>query len=110
MITSVQALAAAAQKVPAYCATNHISTPAQWKACWNAGYHLPATGAANAGSFAGHNVAPWALIAGIIIGLLWLASRSGSRRAATSNESGNPARHPNHRRAPQTAPQTGAGS
>ena len=84
MITSVQALAAAAQKVPASCATNHITTPAQWKACWNAGYHLPTTGAANAGAFAGHNIAPYALIAGIIIGILLLVSRSSSRSPATS--------------------------
>jgi hypothetical protein len=81
MLTS---LAAAAQKVPAYCATGHISTPAQWKACWNAGYNLPTTGAANAGAFAGHNVAPYALLVGVIIGILWLISRSGSRSPATS--------------------------
>jgi hypothetical protein len=84
MITSVQALAAAAQRVPAYCATGTIHTPAQWKACWNAGYNLPTTGAANAGSFAGHNVAPWAILAGIIIGIIWLVSRSGSRSPATN--------------------------
>lgn len=85
MITSVQALAAAAQKVPGYCTSGvGIHTPQQWKTCWNLGYNLPTTGAANAGAFAGHNIAPYALIAGIIIGLLWLVSRSGSRSPATS--------------------------
>jgi hypothetical protein len=74
----------AAKPVPAYC-SHLVKTPAQWKACWNAGYNLPTTGAANAGSFAGHNVAPWALIVGIIIGVIWLASRSGSRSPAASN-------------------------
>jgi hypothetical protein len=83
MITSVTALAA--KPVPAYCTSGHgILTPAQWKACWNAGWSQPTTGAANAGYFAGHNVAPWALIAGIVIGLLWLVSRSGSRSPAAS--------------------------
>ena len=82
MITSVTA---AAQQVPAYCSGNlHLITPAQWKQCWDIGQHLPTTGVANAGAFAGHSVAPWAILAGIIIGLLWLVSRPGSRRPATS--------------------------
>ena len=76
-------IALAANPVPAYCATGHIHTPAQWQACWKLGYNLPTTGAANAGAFAGHNIAPYALIAGIIIGILLLVSRSGSRRTAT---------------------------
>jgi hypothetical protein len=75
--------ALAVKPVPAYCG-NLVKTPAQWKACWDAGWSQSTSGAANAGYFAGHNVAPWALIAGIIIGILWLASRPGSRRTATS--------------------------
>ena len=83
MITSVTALAA--HPVPAYCTSGHgILTPAQWKTCWNAGWSQPTTTAANAGAFAGHSVAPWAILAGIIIGLLWLVSRSGSGRTVTS--------------------------
>jgi hypothetical protein len=82
MFTSVTA---AAQQVPAYCTSGTgILTPAQWKHCWDIGHHLSTTTAANAGAFAGHNVAPWALLAGVIIGLLWLVSRPGSRTPATS--------------------------
>jgi hypothetical protein len=73
----------AAGPVPAYCG-NLIKTPAQWKACWDAGWSQPTTGAANAGFAAGHSVAPWAVLAGIIIGLLWLASRSRSGSPAAS--------------------------
>jgi len=67
---------------PAYCG-NLVKTPAQWQTCWAAGWNQPTTGAAHAGLAAGH-AAPWALIAGIIIGLLWLLSR-GSRKTATSS-------------------------
>ena len=82
MITSVTA---AAQQVPAYCSGwAHGLTPAQWKTCWDIGWSQPTTTAANAGAFAGHTVAPWAILAGIIIGLPWLVSRPGSRRPATS--------------------------
>ena len=82
MITSVTA---AAQQVPAYCSGNlHLITPAQWKQCWDIGRHLPTTTAATIGGFAGHSVAPWAILAGIIIGLLLLVSRSSSGRTATS--------------------------
>ena len=80
MITSVQALAAAARFSFLRHQPHHH--PAQWKACWNA--CSPTTGAANACAFAGHNIAPYALIAGIIIGILLLVSRSSSRSPATS--------------------------
>jgi hypothetical protein len=76
-------IALAAKPVPAYC-SNLAKTPAQWKACWNAGWSQSTSGAANAGFVAGHNVAPWALLVGVIIGILWLISRSGSRSPATS--------------------------
>ena len=80
MITSAQALTAAAQKVPAYCSSGHgILTPAQWKACWNAGYSQPTTTAANAGAFVGHNVGPFLIVALIIFAVIALARRrSGS--------------------------------
>jgi hypothetical protein len=55
-----------------------------WQQKWNCGWHQSTTGAANAGYFAGHNVAPWAILAGIIIGLLWVASRVSSGKTATS--------------------------
>ena len=55
-----------------------------WQQKWDCGWHQPTTGAANAGYFAGHSVAPWAILAGIIIGLLWVASRVSSRKTATN--------------------------
>jgi hypothetical protein len=70
--------------VPAYCTNNGLHTPAQIAACLKAGWSQPTTGAANAGFIAGHSIAPWAVIAGIIIGLLLLASRSRSGSPATS--------------------------
>jgi hypothetical protein len=79
-------LAEAVKAIPAYCTSGHgILTPAQWATCAKAGWQQPATGAANLGFSAGHNVAPWALLAGLIIGLLWLVSRASSRSTATSN-------------------------
>lgn len=81
----ITALATAAQSVPAYCSSGHgVLTPAQWKTCWDAGWTQPVTNAANAGQFTGHNVAPWAILAGIIIGLLWIVSRASSRTPAPS--------------------------
>jgi hypothetical protein len=77
-------LALAAKAAPAYC-SNGVLTPAQWKTCWDAGWSQPVTGAANAGAFADHNVAPWALLAGIIIGVLWIVSRAGSGKTATTS-------------------------
>jgi hypothetical protein len=55
-----------------------------WQQKLSCGWHQPTGGAANAGYFAGHSVTPWAILAGIIIGLLLLASRSRSRTPATS--------------------------
>ena len=82
MITSVTA---AAQQVPAYCTSWTMTrTPAQLQTCWKLGWNQSTTTVANAGYFAGHNVAPWAIIAGIIIGLLWLVSRPRSGSPATS--------------------------
>lgn len=57
-----------------------------WQQQWNCGWKQPTTTAANAGYFAGHNVAPF-LILGAIIGLILIAvskSRS-STPAANSN-------------------------
>ena len=77
MITSVTA---AAQQVPAYCTSGHgVLTPAQWKTCWDIGWSQPTTTAANAGAFAGHNVAPFLVVVALVIAVLLLAkSRSGS--------------------------------
>lgn len=55
-----------------------------WQQQLKCGWHQPTTTAANAGYFAGHDVAPWALLAGIIIGLLWLVSRASSRKTAAT--------------------------
>jgi hypothetical protein len=70
--------------VPAYCSNGGLHTPAQIAACLKAGWSQPTTGAANAGYYAGHNVAPYALIIGIIIGVILLASRSRSGSPAAS--------------------------
>lgn len=78
------ALTEAAKAIPAYCTSGHgVLTPAQWKTCWDAGWSQPVTNAANAGAFTGHSVAPWMLLAGVIIGLLVMVSR-GSRSPAPS--------------------------
>ena len=87
MNTSVQALTAAAQKIPAYCATGHLSrTPAQIQTCLRLGWQLPTRGAANVGHAVGYNGAPVLLI--VIVGALVLlvATRLGrSGRTATSS-------------------------
>jgi len=55
-----------------------------WTQKWDCGWHQPATGAANAGYFAGHNVAP-ALVGLMIVALIIiLATRGRSRTPATS--------------------------
>lgn len=55
-----------------------------WQQQLKCGWHQPTTTAANAGAFAGHNVVPWALLAGVVIGLLLLVSRASSRKTATT--------------------------
>lgn len=78
-------LAEAITKVPAYCASGHITrTPAQWAACVKAGWHQPTGTAANLGAAAGHNIAPFLIVAVIVIALMALARRGGSRSPATS--------------------------
>lgn len=80
-------LAVAITKIPAYCNSGHgVLTPAQWKTCWDAGWAQPVTGAANAGTAAGHYTAPGIAIAIVIIAVLFIASRAGgSRKTATSS-------------------------
>lgn len=85
MIISVQAVAAAAQPVPAYCSHHAILTPAQWQACWKAGWQESTNGAANAGFATGHNGAPVLFIVIAAILALLVASRlARSGRTATS--------------------------
>lgn len=67
--------------IAAACTTG--STLQKWKCGWN----QPTTTAANAGYFAGHSIAPWAIILGVVIGVIWLASRSRSRAPATGARS-----------------------
>ena len=82
MITSVQAVAAAAQKIPGYCTSGiGIHTPQQWKTCWDLGYSQPVNGAASAGSALGGSFGPILIIALIAIGLFLLTRR---RSPATS--------------------------
>jgi hypothetical protein len=38
-----------------------------WQQKWNCGWNQPATGAANAGAFAGHNVLPALILLAVII-------------------------------------------
>lgn len=55
-----------------------------WQQKWNCGWHQSTTGAANAGYFAGHSVAPWLIGALIGLFIIFLISRSRSRTPATS--------------------------
>jgi hypothetical protein len=79
MPASIQALAGAAQQIPAYCTSGTgIHTPQQWQTCWKLGWQQPTTDAANAGAFTGHNVAPGViLVAMLIVAALVLLSRRG---------------------------------
>ena len=53
-----------------------------WHQKWSCGWHQPATTASHAG-FAFVHSAGWAVLAGVIIGLLWMsARRSRARRRA----------------------------
>ena len=82
MPASIQALAGAAQQVPGYCTSGTgIRTPQQWQTCWKLGWQQPTTGAANAGAFAGHNVAPGAIL---IVLLIIVAVIALSRRGKTA--------------------------
>ena len=82
MNTSVQALTAAAQKVPGYCTSGvGVHTPQQWQTCWNAGWSQPVNGAASAGSALGGSFGPILVIALIALGLFLLTR---TRRTATS--------------------------
>lgn len=85
MTTALQAAAQAAGKIPGYCASGHITrTPAQILACVRAGWQQPTGTAANLGSAAGHNLAPFLIVAVIVIALIALARHGGSRSPATS--------------------------
>lgn len=55
-----------------------------WQQKLQCGWHQPTTTAANAGSFAGHNVAPFLAVALIVL-LVALARRGGSRKTVTGN-------------------------
>lgn len=79
------ALQSAAGKIPGYCASGHITrTPAQILTCVKAGWQQPTGNAANLGAAAGHNLAPFLIVAVIVIALMALARRGGSRSPATS--------------------------
>ena len=55
-----------------------------WQQKWDCGWRQPTTGAAKAGYFAGHDVAPVLIGLLIVAMIIIVASRSGSRRAAAS--------------------------
>lgn len=63
---------------PAACHTG------SWQQQWSCGWHAPTTTAANAGYFAGHNVAP--ALAGllIVVALILMVSRARSGKPAAS--------------------------
>ena len=74
-----------ATQVPAYCTSGHgVLTPAQWKACWNAGYNQSTTTAANAGAAVGHYAAPAIAILVIVLLVAAWSRAGGARKAATS--------------------------
>lgn len=84
MITSVTALAA--KPVPAFCNSglwHKPLTPGQWTTCWNAGWHLPTTTAANTGAFAGHNIGPIVIGLLIIVAVIALARRRSGTPATS---------------------------
>lgn len=56
-----------------------------WQQQWKCGWKQPTTTAANAGAFAGHNVAPVLILAVFVALILILVSRSRSRTPAASN-------------------------
>jgi hypothetical protein len=85
MTTALHAVTQVAGQIPGYCASGHITrTPAQIAACIRAGWQQPTGTAANLGFSAGHNVAPFLIVALIVIAVIALASRGGSRSPATS--------------------------
>jgi hypothetical protein len=55
-----------------------------WQQKWDCGWHQPTSTAANAGYFAGHNVAPALVGLVLVVLILALLSRGRSRTAATS--------------------------
>jgi len=85
MTTALQTAAQAAGKIPGYCASGHITrTPAQILACVKAGWQQPTGNAANLGYGAGHNIAPFLIVAVIVIAVIAVARRGGSRSPAAS--------------------------
>ena len=76
---TIPLIALAAKPVPVFC-SNLIKTPAQWKACWDAGYSQPAnTTVANAGHAVGTGAIPAIVLIVIILAVIALARRrSGS--------------------------------
>ena len=64
--------------IPGYCTSGTgIHTPGQWLTCARLGWHEPTTTAANAGYFAGHNIAP--VLAVAILTVLVLVLFRGRR-------------------------------
>ena len=55
-----------------------------WQQKWDCGWHQPTTGAANAGYFAGHNVAPALIALVFLVAIVIAAARTRSGRPAAS--------------------------
>jgi hypothetical protein len=55
-----------------------------WQQKWDCGWHQPTTTAANAGYFAGHNVAPALVGLLLVVLIIALASRGRSGKPVTS--------------------------
>lgn len=56
-----------------------------WQQQWKCGWHQPTTTAANAGAFAGHNVAPFLILGALILLIALLASKAKSRNTAPTS-------------------------
>ena len=75
-----RSLAQAVTKVPAYCTSGTgVHTPSQWSTCAKLGWSQSTSGAAQAGSTAGHYVAP---VITILVILAVLALIFGRRSPA----------------------------
>lgn len=55
-----------------------------WQQKWNCGWKQPTTTAADAGAFAGHNIAPFLILAAIVVLILIAVSKSRSGTPAPS--------------------------
>lgn len=83
MTGTIHSLAAS---IPGYCSSGYgVRTPSQWLTCARLGWHEPTTAAANAGYFAGHNIAP-VLVVLILLAMVvaWVRGRGHREQPMTA--------------------------